>query len=150
MVVDKQDALRGYPDGVQEDRFDPKLFAEPRDHRLAEHLPGSGKRAQLRQQDAFELGEGLLVEDEIVQIVSRDPGFPQAISDSLHREAVVELDPAEPLFLRRGHERSIAEEGGGRIVVEGRYAEDVHYSGSSAGLSIGAGRFSYRGAPRRV
>ena len=55
--------------------LDPQFLVEPGDHGFAKNLPGLGKRLERREQDPLELEQRLLVEDHVVEILSRDPGL---------------------------------------------------------------------------
>jgi hypothetical protein len=87
---------------VLEHRLDPQLVGEPRQHRLAEHLPTLREGLQRREQDALELHERLLIEDDVVDVLDPNSCALAAELDGEHRKAVVVFDAREALFLAGG------------------------------------------------
>src|SRR5262249_45965931 len=60
----------------------------------------------------------------------RDPDPPrlQAEPERRHRQPRIVLHPRKTLLLGRRHENAVAQETAGRLVEEGREAEDVRHS----------------------
>ena len=65
----------------------------------------SAGTSQRHGQDALELEDRLLVEDDGVEVGGRMPGLLEAVLDGERGERGVVLLAAEALFLRGGHER---------------------------------------------
>ena len=69
------------------------------------------------------------------EFVAIDLGLLQAIVDCIARKSWIMLAAAEPFLLRGGHDPSIFQEGGGRVVIVGRNTQHVpcHQNFSSTG-----------------
>src|ERR1041384_4833538 len=72
MVVDEEDLRHRNAEPIPERVAHPELVAHPANHGVAEGSPGSRIGRERRHQDALELDEGLLVEDDVVEIVDTD------------------------------------------------------------------------------
>ena len=96
---------------------DPELVDHPGNHRLAEDLVGLRIGLQRRHQDAVELAERLLEEDNVVQIVARDAGLLQAELDGLLGKIEVVLLAGKALFFRRRDQLAVVQQHCGCVVV---------------------------------
>ena len=146
VMLAEQDAVRRHAEARLQQVLDPQLVAEPGDHRLAEDFVRPGEHLHARQEQALELHERLLEEDDVVEVVGRDAGRLQAEVDRALRELEVVLLAAEALLFGRGDEHAVAQDRGGGVVEVAGDAQDVHQdcrrartSGSSAG-ACGRGR----------
>jgi len=61
-----------------------------------------------------------------MEIRWRDATLTQAVLDGGGWKAVIVLLPRESFFLCGGDESTVADQAGGRIVIVGRYSENVH------------------------
>jgi hypothetical protein len=119
---------------------DPELLAGPERDRPMERAQACRASPQVGPQDADERRDRLVVVDDGVEPAPRSLAGSQAVADGVDREAVVVLPAGESLLLRRRHERAVADERRGGVVVEGADAQDVHWrrprdSSTSAGRS---------------
>ena len=80
--------------------FYPKLVAQPGDHGLPEGFPGPGVAFEGRHQDPFEFLERSFIKNDIIEVTGGDARLLQAEADGVFGEAIIVLDPGEPLFLR--------------------------------------------------
>ena len=126
VVAAEEDPLRRNPEVLADQPFDPELLREPLDHRLAEDPEGSRIGRQRRHQDAVELDERLLVEDDPVEILAPELAGPEAELDRVDRKARVVLDPREAFLLSGSDDDAVLNECGGGVVEEARDAENVH------------------------
>ena len=97
------------------------------------HGEGGGKGAkaargerQVGLEQALELQERLVVEDDVVDVLQRDPAGLQAVFDRLGGEGRIVADAREALLLRGGHDLALLHQRRGAVVIEGGDAEDVH------------------------
>ena len=79
--------------------------------------PGRGV-GQVGLQQPLELGQRLVVEGDVVEVVGGEPGLAQAVGDRPGRESRVVLLPGEPLLLGGGDDPAVDDQGGGAVVVE--------------------------------
>ena len=70
-------------------------------------------------EDAVELDQGLVVEDDMVDLVDGDAGLFEAEIDTMGRERGVTFDPGEPFFLCCCDDAAVVEEDSCGVVVEG-------------------------------
>src|SRR5262249_36638057 len=87
-------------------------------------------------QHALELDEGLLVEDDVVDVRERDAPLLQDEVDGETREPGVVLDAAEALLLRGRDQLAVLHQGGRGVVVVGGEPEDGHQSCLRAAASV--------------
>ncbi len=88
-----------------------------------------GSDVELGADDAVEGEEGEVVEDDGGELFGLDEGLSEAVVDGVAREAWVVLLAREALLLRGGDDLAVADEGRGRVVVEGRDPENRHAHG---------------------
>ena len=62
----------------------------------------------------------------MIDLLGGDPTLRQAVGDRLHGKSGVVLLAGEAFFLRRGHDLAVPDQACGRVVVIGRYAQDMH------------------------
>ena len=77
-------------------------------------------------QDTVELEERLFVEGDVIEVADLDAAFTQAVLQGVLRKTRVVLLAGEPFLLGRGDDLSVAHEARRAVVIESRYAEDVH------------------------
>jgi hypothetical protein len=120
-------------------RRDPELLLEPERHRLDEGGEAARRHRQVGLEDAVELEQRLVVEDDPVQAatVAADPPRLQAVAHRAGRETGVVLEPRETLLLRRRDDAAVLDQAGGRVVVVAGDAEELHVA---AGLRTAGGR----------
>src|SRR5439155_2453911 len=116
-----------------------ELVHQPVEHRVLEQPGRARVRPENRLEDALELGEGLLVEDHVVEVACREFSGLETEPGGVEREPGVVLLPREPLFLGGGHELAVHHERRRRVVIEARDAEDVHENCSRPSSSFGDG-----------
>ena len=109
-------------------RADPQLVDHPGDHRLAKDLVRLRIGLQHGHQDAVELAEGLLVEDDVVQVAGLDARALQAELDGLVGKVEVVLDAAEALFFGGGDQLAVLQQSGRGVVVVAGDSQDIHVS----------------------
>ena len=113
-----------------------QLLAKPRRDDARKCREPKRRDSEIRFQYARELGDRLVVEDDGVELRGVEPGVFQAELDGARRETFVVLLAGETFLLCGGHDRSIAQQSGGGIVVEARDAEDMpHMKGYISGAS---------------
>jgi hypothetical protein len=77
-----------------------KLFAQPKRNGHAERAEAVRYQRDISFQQAFEFQERLIVEDDKVERVKRDPSFLQTIGDRIFGKRRVVFTPGEALLLR--------------------------------------------------
>ena len=100
-----------------------QLLPQPDRQRRQKRSKAARRECQIRFNQPVELQQRLLVEADIVQPIGRQPGFVQTVVHRQRGKAGVMLDPREPLFLRRGDDLPIHNQGGRGVVVERGDAE---------------------------
>jgi hypothetical protein len=125
VVVGEDDLLRVDPELLLQQVLHPQLLREPGVHRLAEDGPRSRERRERGGEDALELDDRLLVEDDQVEVVRGDAGALQAELDRELREARIVLHPAEALFFRGREDDAVLHDRRRRVVVVEAEPEDV-------------------------
>jgi hypothetical protein len=70
---------------------------------------------QVTRQQSLEFNDGLLVEDDVIDVVDRDASVIKAPADRLMRERRIALDACEPLFLSRVNDVAVFNQRGGRV-----------------------------------
>ncbi len=133
----------------------PYLFAERVFDRLRKRTPRARKRSKRARQDALELQHAAFVEDHRIELRRIDRRLVQTPFDRTCRKPGVVLVPRQPLFLDGAHRDAVDDKRGGRIVIVGGNAEDLHSRTDSWAIRCGrarsapspATRASRRGAP---
>src|SRR5207237_2107459 len=113
-------------ESLADEPLDPELLSEPLDHRLAEDPEGSRIGCQGRHQDPVELDEGLLVENDPVEILAPELASPEAELDGADRKVRVVLDAREAFLLGGGGHDAVLNQRGRGIVEEARDTQNVH------------------------
>ena len=99
-----------------------QLVPEPQGHGQAE-APKAGRGiGQIRLQEPFELGQGLIIEGYVIELVGAEPPLAQAISNRLRREARIMLDPGKPFLLSGRDDPTIVDQRRGAIMIKSGYA----------------------------
>ena len=80
-----------YPQLFLDEAFDPEFVHKPGDHGLPEDLPGTREGLKARHQNPFELYKGLLVENNIIQILKLYAGEIAAKINSILRKTIIML-----------------------------------------------------------
>ena len=101
-----------------------QLLLDPHRHRLAERRKAARRERQVGLDQPIELEERLVVEGDVVDRIERQPGLCQAIVDGMRGKPRVMLLAAESFLLGGSDDVAIDDERGGRVVVEGREAEN--------------------------
>src|SRR5262249_20140960 len=131
-----------------------ELLAEPEGDGALEREEAARGVGEVSLQDAVELLEGLVVEDDVLEIGGPDAGLLKAISDGLARKGVIVANAGEALFLCGGHDLAVADERRRAVVIECRNSEDVPGRGhvalrDRAGSAGSAARYKLRRPPPR-
>ncbi len=105
---------------VQDQALEHQLLLDPDGHGREEGPEATRGEGVIGLEQALELEEGLVVEDDRVQLIEGEPGFLEAVGERVAGERRVVALPREPLFLGRCHDLAIVKNRGCRIVVEGR------------------------------
>ncbi len=103
-----------------------QLLAQPQRQRHAERREPAGAVGQIGLKQTLEFDERFVVENDVVDFADAAFGFVEAIVYGAAREIGVELLAGEPLFLRRGGNPPIFNEGRGTVVIEGGQPENTH------------------------
>ena len=77
-------------------------------------------------EQALELDEWLVVEDDAVDVLEFDAPGAQAIVDGEARIAGIEFLAGEALFLRGGNDATVLDQRCGAVVIERRETENAH------------------------
>ena len=117
MVIAKQDPLRVDLEAIANQRLDPELVGDPATHRLAKDTVGAGEGRERRKQQALELHKGLLVEDDVVDILDTNAGSPETELDGEVRETAVMLHAGKTLFSGGCHHDTIMNQRRRAVVV---------------------------------
>src|SRR5215475_49055 len=107
------------PDPRPDDLLEPRFLLQPHRHRHAEALEPVRRVCEIGLEQPIKLPEGLLVKDDVVEIIRSEPGFFHAVLDGVRGESRVVLLAGEALLLRRCHDLAVDDEGRGAVVVEG-------------------------------
>ena len=110
-----------------------EFLADPEGQGLAERPEAGGRIRQIGLEESLELQQGLVVKPHPVEVGRRDPGLGQAVFDGLRREPRVVLLAGEAFFLRGGHDPAVDHQRRGRVVIEGRDAEDGRHDAFGVG-----------------
>ena len=105
-----------------------KPVVQPQRHGAHETPERARPGSDMPGQHAGELKKRLFVKNHAVQVVRRDVSRLQAVVYSGQREIGRVLPAREALFLRRRGYFSALHQAGGRIMIVGRNAENVHQS----------------------
>ena len=135
VVAGEQDLRPWHAEVRRDDAAHPDLFAERVLDGAGKRPPGVRERPQRAGQDPIELPHAALVEDDRVEVGWIETGVIQAPFDGPERKAGVVLVPRQALFLHGADRHAVDDERGGRIVVVGGNAEDLHLSTGSVGES---------------
>ena len=109
-----------------------QLLAQPQRHRLEERPKPLRRVGEVGLEQALELQERLVVEADVVQLLGGHARLAQAVGDGLGGEVVVVLLAGEALFLRRGDDRAVDQQGRGGVVVERRDPQNRRHRLSSS------------------
>jgi len=120
-----------------------QLLLEPDGQAREELAESAGGVGQVGLQEAFEFEQGLLIEDDVVEVLRTRSGGLEAVVHGMGGEPAVVLDPREPLLLGGRDDLPVPHEGGGAVVIECRDAEDVHVVSWSDRVRSAAGPAVY-------
>src|SRR5262249_39677814 len=108
-----------------------QLVPQPLRHRRQERAQAARREGQVRLEQPVEVGQGLFVEDDRVEVARRQAGAAQAEVGGAGREGGVVLAAREALFLGGGDDTAAHHQGRGAVVVErGQTEEGCHDGGS--------------------
>ncbi len=108
------------------DRGNEELLPEPARHRGEEGADPSRRVRDVCFEDALERENGLVVEDDGVEIGGGDARLGEAVSRRVPRKIEVVLLPRETLLLRGGDDLAVHDERRGAVAIEGGDAQYVH------------------------
>ena len=114
----------------------PELFLHPKRQGFEEGTEAGGSVVEVGLEETIEFQQRFVVEANVVELVGFYPCFAQAVACGVERETVVMLDARESLFLRRGHDLTINDQAGGRVVIKSGDAKNA-YQASTSGLEQG-------------
>src|SRR5882724_11389583 len=100
VMFTKKNSILRHADFLQNVTLNPQFFVEPGNHCLAEDARSSGKGAQYRHQNAFELYQWLFMKHDIVEVFTPEAALGQTELDGQLRKSMVVLFAAEALFFR--------------------------------------------------
>ena len=101
-----------------------QLLFQPHRDGLAEGEVPAGRHGEIGFQQAFELGDRLVVEADVIEIRGRDARLAEAVIDGVLREIGVVLLAREAFFLGGGNDPAIDHQGRRRVVIKCRNAQD--------------------------
>ena len=82
---------------------------------------------QVGFQQPFKFEQGLVVEAHVVEITGFQAGLSKTEIDSVFRETVVVFFSGKSLFLGRGNDLTVNQEGRGRVVIKSGDAKDFSH-----------------------
>jgi hypothetical protein len=107
--------------GLFEPLFDgqrnPELFLHPDRQGHQERPQPERRHGKIGLQEAVELGQGLVVEGDSVQLAGADAALRQAIAQGVDGKGGIVLLAREALLLRGRHDAAITNQTGGAIVI---------------------------------
>jgi hypothetical protein len=126
----KQDRLAYHPEVLGEIALQIPLleefFLQPDRHGGKEGGKPTRSESEVGLQQTVKLQEGLLVENDPINLLKVFAGFPQAITNGMNRKTGILLFPGESLFLGGRNDLPITDEAGSRIVIVCGNPENVH------------------------
>ena len=126
VMIAEENPIIGQAQAARDVAAHPEFVAEPGHHRFAPQAQGAGKSIQRRLQNALELLQRLLVKDDVFQVARRDARLLQTEFSRQLGEAIVMLNPREALFHGGGDQLAIFQQCGGRVMVKGGDAQNIH------------------------
>ena len=126
VVLRKQDATRWNVQLLMDQVLHPQFLQQPGGHGVAEHLPRLRHYLHGGGQDALELDERFLVEDDVVEFLRGDAGRFQAVADGQARKIGVVFLAAEPFLFGGCDQLAIVNQGRRSVMVETRYPQYAH------------------------
>ena len=105
--------------------FEEEFLLDPDRHGREERGGASGGERQIGFKQAFEFYEGLVIEDDVANVLEANAGLGQTIADRMLRKARVMFFSGEALFKGSGKNLAVADEAGGTVMIVGGDAEDV-------------------------
>ena len=102
-----------------------KLLPQPQGDRHTEGPEPARREGQVGLEQALELEEGLVVEDDAVNTAQPEPGLAHAVADRVSGKPGIVLLAREALFLRRSDDMAVFDQRGRAVVVERRDSEDA-------------------------
>ena len=95
-----------------------QFLLQPLRHGMDERAVATGRVGEVGLKQPLELQERLVVEPDVVEVSGAEPSLVQAVVDGLDGKPGVVLGAREPLLLRRGHNATVDQDRGRRVVVE--------------------------------
>jgi hypothetical protein len=105
-----------------------QLLARPHGKCRRKRAKPARRQRKVGLEQALELQERLVVEDDVVDVLKRHPAGLEAVFHRLCGKGRVVADAREPLLLRRRNDFALLHQRGRAVVIEGGDAEDVHPS----------------------
>ena len=132
MVLTEQEPgppVAGTPDpgelGLEERPLE-ELLPDPERHCHLKGAQAPRGEGEVGLEQSLELQEGLVVEDDVIDVPEPHPFLSETVPDRLSREARVVLLSGEALFLRRRDDLAVAHQSRRAVVVEGRDTQEAH------------------------
>src|SRR5262245_17268135 len=146
-MIDEQQLSAFDAEPLADERAHPELFVHPRHHRVGEGAPGAGVALQRGEQDALELYERLLVEDDVVEVSRGESTLLEAELDRSFGETRIMLLPRESLLLGGGDQTTVVDQRCRGVVVEAGNPENLHAGNRDASRIPPSG--DRKGSPNR-
>ena len=103
-----------------------QLLARPHRKRGRKGAKAARRQGQVGLEQALELQERLVVEDDVVDVLERHPAGLEAVFDGLSGKGRVVAHAREALLLRRRNDVALLHQRCRAVMVEGGDPEDVH------------------------
>ncbi len=123
VVTAAERASAGEPEFSSDPYRNADFPPEPLPHHRAERRRVPRGDSQVSLEESVELDHRTLVEPDLVHVVDRESGLVKTERDGATGERGVMFDPREPLFLGRGDEPAVDDQGGRRVMIESRDSE---------------------------
>src|SRR5262245_10941403 len=94
-----------------------QLLADPYRQRGEERFETAGREGEVGVEQTLEFQEGLVVEDDVIDVLTRDPRILKAPSNRVCGKRCIGLLAGEALFLRGGNHLPVTYQGRRTVVV---------------------------------
>ena len=118
-----------------------QFFLQPDGHGRDEGTNAVGCIAEIGFQQALELDQRFVIENDVVQVMHTDTALRQAVVDCVGGESRIMLLAGKPLFLCGRDHLAVAQQGCRAVVVVGGYPQDIgiaHGLGSNCTVNYGS------------
>ena len=117
---------------LPQERAHHELFLDPDRHGHEEALQAPGREAVVGLQQALELEIRLVVEGHGAQVAELEPRLRHDVGQGVSRKVGVVLLAGEALFLGRGDDLAVHQDGRGAVVIKGGKPENGVRQGSGS------------------